>query len=59
MKRLIASFAVLGLMAAPALAATKAAADTQTQAPAKGRAQKSAKKVAKQNKAAPSASKTN
>jgi hypothetical protein len=58
MKRLIASFAVLGLMAAPALAATKAA-DTQTQAPAKGKAQKSAKKVAKQNKAAPSASKTN
>ena len=46
-------------MAAPALAATKAAADTQTQAPAKGKAQKSAKKVAKQNKAAPSASKTN
>jgi hypothetical protein len=60
MKRLIASFAVLGLMAAPALAATKAAdTQTQTQAPAKGKAQKSAKKVAKQNKAAPSASKTN
>jgi hypothetical protein len=58
MKRLIASFAVLGLIAAPALATTKAAAN-QTQAPAKGKSHKnSVKKVAKVNKAAPSTSKT-
>ena len=54
MKRLIASFAALGLIAAPALATTKAAAN-QTQAPAKGKSHKnSAKKVAKASKAAPS-----
>jgi len=60
MKRLIASFAALGLIAAPALATTKAAAN-QTQAPVKGKSHKSsknAKKVAKVNKAAPSTSKT-
>ena len=60
MKRLIASFAALGLIAAPALATTKAAAN-QTQAPAKGKSRKNsrnANKVAKVNKAAPSASKT-
>lgn len=62
MKRLIASFAVLGLIAAPALATTKAATNqVQTQAPAKGKSHKNsknAKKVAKVNKAAPSTSKT-
>ena len=57
MKRLIASFAALGLIAAPALATTKTAPN-QTQAPAKGKSHKSAKKVAKVNKAAPSTSKT-
>jgi len=60
MKRLIASFAALGLIAAPALATTKTAAN-QTQAPAKGKSRKNsrnANKVAKVNKAAPSASKT-
>lgn len=56
MKRLIASFAILGLIAAPALATTKGAA-AQTQAPAKDKVQKNAKKAAKVNKAAPSASK--
>ena len=55
MKRLIASFAALGLIAAPALATTKAAAD-QTQTPAKAKVHKSAKKAAKV-KAAPSSSK--
>ena len=60
MKRLIASFAALGLIAAPALATTKAATN-QTQAPAKGKSNKNsrnANKVAKVNKAAPSTSKT-
>jgi len=60
MKRLIASFAALGLIAAPALATTKVAPN-QTQAPAKGKSHKNSKntkKVAKVNKAAPSTSKT-
>jgi len=60
MKRLIASFAVLGLIAAPALATTNTATN-QTQAPAKGKSHKNsknAKKVAKVNKAAPGTSKT-
>lgn len=61
MKRLIASFAVLGLIAAPALATTTNTAANQTQAPVKGKSHKNnknAKKVAKVNKAAPSTSKT-
>jgi hypothetical protein len=57
MKRLIASFAALGLIAAPAVATTKTAA-SQTQVPAKAKPHKNAKKVAKVNKAAPSTSKT-
>jgi hypothetical protein len=60
MKRLIAALAVAGLIASPALATSKAA-DTQTQAPAKGKDAKAAKKAAKQaakaSKAAPSTSK--
>lgn len=56
MKRLIASFAALGLIAAPALATTNTAANL-TQAPAKGKSHKNAKKAAKV-KAAPSTSKT-
>lgn len=56
MKRLIASFVAAGLIATPALATTKAA-DTQTQAPAKAKAHKNAKKTAKVTKAAASNSK--
>ncbi|HEX6660415.1 MAG TPA: hypothetical protein VF067_00895 [Sphingomicrobium sp.] len=57
MKRLIGSFAVLGLIAAPAVATTKTATN-QTQVPAKAKPNKNAKKVAKVNKAAPHTSKT-
>ncbi|MFL6728945.1 MAG: hypothetical protein ACJ8D6_07140 [Sphingomicrobium sp.] len=53
MKRLIASFAVLGLIAAPALATTRSAMPT-TAAAKPTRAQlKAAKKAARVNKAAP------
>ena len=62
MKRLIASFVAAGLIASPALAATKAAANDSTKAPAKGKdakaAKKAAKAAAKANKAAPSTSKS-
>jgi hypothetical protein len=61
MKRLLAALAVAGLIASPALATTKGA-DTQTQAPTKGKdakaAKKAAKAAAKANKAAPSTSKS-
>jgi len=55
MKRLIASFAALGLIAAPALATTKASTD-QVPTSSKAKPHKSAKKAAKV-KAAPSSSK--
>ena len=55
MKRLIASLVAAGLIASPALAATKAANDT-TQAPAKG---KDAKAAAKANKSAPTSKSSN
>jgi hypothetical protein len=57
MKRLIASFALLGLVAAPALAATTAATSKPAAANT-GKVHKSAKKTAKVNKAAPAAAKT-
>ena len=56
MKRLIVSFAAIGLIASPAIATTKAAAN-QTQTAAKAKPNKSAKRVAKVSKAAPNASK--
>jgi len=62
MKRLIASLVAAGLIASPALAATKAANDT-THAPAKGKdakaAKKAAKAAAKANKAAPASKSSN
>ena len=63
MKRLIASFVAAGLIASPALAATKAAANDSTQAPAKGKdakaAKKAAKAAAKANKSAPTSKSSN
>ena len=54
MKRLIASFAVLGLIAAPALATTKAATTTTAAAKPTKAQLKAAKKAARVNKPAPS-----
>ena len=56
MKRLIASFAVLGLIASPAIATTKVDSG-QTQTSPKAKPHKNSKKAAKENKAAANTSK--